>query len=89
MIDLGSVRMDLQMFALVLLVLACVEQSLASCVVDSFTVKDDFDPQRVSTPNSNYHKDSWVQQREDGCIHNSNNWEQPAEVTDSVKLTES
>lgn len=42
-------RMDFQMFALVMLFLACVEQSLASCVVDSFTVKEDFDPKRVST----------------------------------------
>lgn len=41
-------RMDFQIFALVMLFLACVEQSLASCVVDSFTVKDDFDPKRVS-----------------------------------------
>lgn len=45
--------MDFQLFALALLVLACVERSLASCVVDSFTVKDDFDPQRVSMQNSN------------------------------------
>lgn len=41
--------MDFQIFALVVMFLACVEQSLASCVVDSFTVKQDFDPQRVST----------------------------------------
>lgn len=41
--------MDFQMFALVMLFLACVEQGLASCVVDSFTVKQDFEPQRVST----------------------------------------
>ncbi|XP_042344442.1 purpurin-like [Plectropomus leopardus] len=39
-------RMDFQMFALVMLFLACVEQGLASCVVDSFTVKEDFDPKR-------------------------------------------
>lgn len=52
-IDFGSARMDFQLFALALLVLACVERSLASCVVDSFTVKDDFDPQRVSMQNSN------------------------------------
>lgn len=45
-----SPRMDLQMFAALMLVLACVEQSLASCVVDSFTVKQDFDPKRVSAP---------------------------------------
>lgn len=50
MLDLGfGYRMDFQIFALVLLFLACVEQSLASCVVDSFTVKEDFDPKRVST----------------------------------------
>lgn len=42
-------RMDFQVFALVMLLLACVEQSLETCVVDSFTVKDDFDPKRVST----------------------------------------
>lgn len=36
------------MFSLVMLFLACVEQGLATCVVDSFTVKEDFDPQRVS-----------------------------------------
>lgn len=41
--------MDFQMFAVVIVFLACVEQSLASCVVDSFTVKQDFDPTRVST----------------------------------------
>lgn len=41
-------RMDVQVFSLVMLLLACVEQSLASCVVDSFTVKQDFDPSRVS-----------------------------------------
>nr|XP_061804427.1 purpurin-like [Nerophis lumbriciformis] len=40
--------MDFQMFALVMLLLASVEQSLASCVVDSFTVKQDFDPQRYA-----------------------------------------
>ncbi|KAI3372325.1 hypothetical protein L3Q82_022813 [Scortum barcoo] len=40
--------MDFQIFALVMLFLACVEQSLASCVVDSFTVKDDFDPKRYA-----------------------------------------
>merc|ERR1712168_1162034 len=35
------------MFALVLTFLACVEQGLtASCVVDSFTVKEDFEPAR-------------------------------------------
>lgn len=41
--------MDFHMFAVVIVLLACVEQSLASCVVDSFTVKQDFDPARVST----------------------------------------
>lgn len=41
-------RMDFQMFSLAMLLLACVEQSLASCVVDSFTVKADFEPARVS-----------------------------------------
>lgn len=41
--------MEFQIFALVMLFMACVEQSLASCVVDSFTVKQDFDPARVST----------------------------------------
>lgn len=41
--------MDFQLFSLVMLFLACVEQSLATCVVDSFTVKEDFDPIRVST----------------------------------------
>lgn len=40
--------MDFQIFALVMMFLACVEHSLASCVVDSFTVKQDFDPKRVS-----------------------------------------
>jgi hypothetical protein len=35
-----------------MVVLACVEQSLASCVVESFTVKDDFDPKRVSQQNT-------------------------------------
>ena len=43
-----SSRMDFHMFAVLVLLLACVEQSLASCVVDSFTVKEDFDPVRVS-----------------------------------------
>ncbi|KAA8592739.1 hypothetical protein FQN60_018194, partial [Etheostoma spectabile] len=41
-------RMDFQIVALVMLFLACVEQSLASCVVDSFTVKEDFDPKRYA-----------------------------------------
>lgn len=48
MLDFVLPRMDLQMFSLFMLVLACVEQSLASCVVDSFTVKEDFDAKRVS-----------------------------------------
>lgn len=35
--------------ALLLVLLACVERSLsASCVVESFTVKEDFEPKRVS-----------------------------------------
>ncbi|KAI4820638.1 hypothetical protein KUCAC02_028610 [Chaenocephalus aceratus] len=36
------------MFSLAMLLLACVEQSLASCVVDSFTVKADFEPARYA-----------------------------------------
>ncbi|XP_027889612.1 purpurin-like isoform X2 [Xiphophorus couchianus] len=40
--------MDFQLLGLVMLFLACVEQSLASCVVDRFTVKQDFDPQRYA-----------------------------------------
>uniref|UniRef100_A0A8C4ZNK3 Purpurin-like n=1 Tax=Gadus morhua TaxID=8049 RepID=A0A8C4ZNK3_GADMO len=40
--------MDFQMLSLLMVVLACVEQSLASCVVESFTVKDDFDPKRYA-----------------------------------------
>ncbi|XP_034452047.1 purpurin-like isoform X2 [Hippoglossus hippoglossus] len=40
--------MDFQMFAVAVLILACIEQSLASCVVDSFTVKEDFDPVRYA-----------------------------------------
>ncbi|XP_020784013.2 purpurin-like isoform X1 [Boleophthalmus pectinirostris] len=47
-VHLLSFRMDFQMFALVMLFLACVEQSLASCVVESFTVKEDFDPKRYA-----------------------------------------
>uniref|UniRef100_A0A3Q4B778 Lipocalin/cytosolic fatty-acid binding domain-containing protein n=1 Tax=Mola mola TaxID=94237 RepID=A0A3Q4B778_MOLML len=39
--------MDSQTFAVVMLILACAQQSLAFCVVDSFTVKQDFDPKRV------------------------------------------
>lgn len=42
--------MDSQTFAVVMLILACAQQTLAFCVVDSFTVKQDFDPKRVSTP---------------------------------------
>lgn len=41
--------MNYDMFALVLVLLACIEQSWATCVVDSFTVKEDFDPKRVSS----------------------------------------
>uniref|UniRef100_A0A3B3UF35 Retinol binding protein 4, like n=1 Tax=Poecilia latipinna TaxID=48699 RepID=A0A3B3UF35_9TELE len=37
-----------KLFGLMMLFLACVEQSLASCVVDRFTVKQDFDPQRYA-----------------------------------------
>ena len=41
--------MESSKLALLLVLLACVEHCLsASCVVDSFTVKDDFDPKRVS-----------------------------------------
>ncbi|XP_043966665.1 purpurin-like isoform X1 [Gambusia affinis] len=40
--------MDFQLFGLVMLLLACVEQSLGSCVVDRFTVKPDFEPQRYA-----------------------------------------
>lgn len=37
--------------ALLLVLLACVERCLsASCIVDSFNVKEDFDPKRVSEP---------------------------------------
>ena len=42
-------RMDFQIFALMMLFLACVQRGLATCVVDSFTVKQDFEPERVST----------------------------------------
>lgn len=42
-------RMESSKLALLLVLLACVERCLsASCVVDSFTVKQDFDPKRVS-----------------------------------------
>lgn len=42
-------RMGSSKLALLLVLLSCVERSLsASCVVDSFTVKEDFDPKRVS-----------------------------------------
>lgn len=42
-------RMERARLALLLLLLACVERGLsASCVVDSFKVKEDFDPKRVS-----------------------------------------
>ncbi|XP_067084587.1 purpurin-like [Osmerus mordax] len=45
---LNLLRMDYSMFALVLVLLACIEQSWATCVVDSFTVKQDFDPKRYA-----------------------------------------
>lgn len=39
--------------ALLLVFVSCVERSLsASCIVDSFSVKEDFDPKRVSTKNT-------------------------------------
>lgn len=42
-------RMASSKLALLLVVLSCIESCLsASCIVDSFTVKDDFDPKRVS-----------------------------------------
>lgn len=45
--------MDFHMLALVVVLLAGLEQSwAASCVVDSFNVKEDFDPKRVSKTNS-------------------------------------
>lgn len=41
--------MDSSKLALLLVFLACIECCLsASCVVDSFKVKEDFDPKRVS-----------------------------------------
>uniref|UniRef100_A0A8D3BAQ7 Lipocalin/cytosolic fatty-acid binding domain-containing protein n=1 Tax=Scophthalmus maximus TaxID=52904 RepID=A0A8D3BAQ7_SCOMX len=40
--------MDYQLIALAMLLMAFIEQSLASCVVDSFTVKQDFDPVRYA-----------------------------------------
>ncbi|XP_062240501.1 purpurin-like [Platichthys flesus] len=40
--------MDIPMFVVAVLILACIEQSLASCVVDSFIVKEDFDPVRYA-----------------------------------------
>lgn len=41
-------RMGSSKLALLLVFVACVERCLsASCVVDSFTVKEDFDPKRV------------------------------------------
>lgn len=41
--------MEHSKLAMLLLLLACVERSLSvSCVVDSFKVKEDFDPKRVS-----------------------------------------
>lgn len=42
-------RMGSSKLAVLVLLLSCIERSLsASCVVDSFTVKQDFDPKRVS-----------------------------------------
>lgn len=47
--DVSASRMEHSKLALLLLLLACVERSLsASCVVDSFKVKEDFDPKSVS-----------------------------------------
>lgn len=44
-------RMESAKVALLLVLLACVELCLsASCIVDSFNVKEDFDPKRVSEP---------------------------------------
>lgn len=44
-------RMESSKVALLLVLLACVERCLsASCIVDSFNVKEDFDPKRVSEP---------------------------------------
>lgn len=44
-------RMESAKLALLLVLLACVERCLsASCIVDSFNVKEDFDPKRVSEP---------------------------------------
>lgn len=41
-------RMGSSKLALLLVFVACVERCLsASCVVDSFNVKEDFDPKRV------------------------------------------
>lgn len=41
--------MESSKLALLLVLLACVERCLsASCIVDSFMVKEDFDPKRVS-----------------------------------------
>lgn len=42
-------RMGSSKLALLLVLVSCVERCLsASCVVDSFSVKEDFDPKRVS-----------------------------------------
>lgn len=50
--------------ALLLVVLACVERALsASCVVDSFTVKEDFDPKRVSSEKCTDGEHGWKKSR--------------------------
>lgn len=50
---LSPLEMNFHMLALVVVLLAGLEQSwAASCVVDSFNVKEDFDPKRVSKTNS-------------------------------------
>lgn len=42
-------RMGSSKLALLLVLVSCIERCLSSsCVVDSFTVKEDFDPKRVS-----------------------------------------
>lgn len=48
---LFHLRMESAKLALLLVLLACVERCLsASCIVDSFNVKEDFDPKRVREP---------------------------------------
>lgn len=52
---LSPLEMNFHMLALVVVLLAGLEQSwAASCVVDSFTVKEDFDPKRVSTADNTH-----------------------------------